>query len=105
MQADEVALPTPLQSFGSSVSAAIGQLQGAVTAVGSRLDRPLGAYRPSEPASLLQMPRVVMRADLADADDGYVVIYEAADDATALERAARAGRLPRIGLRPDQLRR
>ena len=46
-----------------------------------------GAYRPSEPQSLLQMPRVVMRADLADPDDGYVVIYAAADG----EAAARAG--------------
>jgi hypothetical protein len=88
VQADEVPLPTPLQSFDASVSATIGQLQTAVTAAGSRLTEPQSAYRPSEPASLLQLPRVVMRADLADADDGFVVIYETEGTAAAVDRAA-----------------
>jgi hypothetical protein len=32
---------------------------------------------------LLQAPRVVLRADLADPEDGYVVIYDASDAAEA----------------------
>lgn len=87
VQADTVALPTPLRSFDASVAAAIGQLQTAVAAIGRRLDDPINAYRPSEPPSLLQMPRVIMRADLADPEDGYVVIYETADASAAHERA------------------
>ncbi len=53
-----------------------------------RLDVPLAAYRPSEPASLLQAPRVILRADLADAGDGHVVVYDAADAAEAQRWAA-----------------
>jgi hypothetical protein len=58
-----------------------------VTSVGRRLDDSATAYRPSEPASLLQAPRVVLRADLADPDDGFVVIYETPDSDAAQERA------------------
>jgi hypothetical protein len=87
VQADTVILPTPLASYDASVSATIGQLQSAVTGIGSRLDAAVSAYRPSEPASLLQAPRVVMRADLADPEDGYVIIYEAADPGAARQRA------------------
>ena len=88
VQADEIALPTPLRSFDASVSATIGQLQAALTDIGRRLDDTSTAYRPSEPASLLQTPRVVMRADLADPGDGFVVIYAAADEGTAQELGA-----------------
>lgn len=87
VQADPVALPTPLRSFDASVGTTIGELQAAVTRVGSRLVAPTGPYRPSEPQSLLMVPRVVMRADLADADDGYVIIYDAADPGAAQELA------------------
>jgi hypothetical protein len=83
VQGDTVALPTPMRSFDASVSVTISQLQAAMAAVGSRLDVAAAAYRPSEPQSLLQVPRAVMRADLADPDDGYLVIYEAADAAAA----------------------
>jgi len=86
IQADKVLLPTPMRSYGASVAAAIDQLQDAVSAAGTRLEIPTGAYRPSEPQSLLQAPRVVMRADLADTDDGYVVIYQAADRGAAGQR-------------------
>lgn len=87
IQGDRVVLPTPLRSFDASVSATIGQLQAAVAAIGSRLEAPIAAYRPSEPQALLQSPRVVMRADLADPDEGYLVIYEAPDGASARLRA------------------
>ncbi len=83
VQADEVPLPTPMRSFGASVSAAIGELEAALVPTGARLDVASGAYRPSEPASLLQAPRAVLRADLADSDDGYIVIYQASGVPTA----------------------
>jgi hypothetical protein len=87
VQGDTVALPTPLQSFGASLAATMAELQAAVTTVGSRLVMPAAAYRPSEPESLLQIPRVVMRADLADPGDGYLIIYQAPDAAQAELRA------------------
>jgi uncharacterized lipoprotein YmbA len=83
VQADIVPLPTPLQSWGPSTSATITELRTAVSAVGHRLDVAMAAYRTSEPQSLLQAPRVVLRADLADPEDGYVVIYDASDAAEA----------------------
>jgi hypothetical protein len=87
VQADEVALPTPLRSYSTSVASAIRQLEAAVSGTGNQLEVPSAAYRPSEPASLLQLPRVVLRADLADSGDGFVVIYETAGRSAALERA------------------
>jgi hypothetical protein len=84
---DRVALPTPLSSFDASMSATIGQLQRAAATAESRLVVPSNAYRPSEPQSLLQTPRVVMRADLADPDDGYLVIYDAGSAGSASQRA------------------
>jgi hypothetical protein len=87
VQADEVALPTPLRSIGPSTEAAIGQLDAALNAAGSRLVDALVGYRPSEPPPLIQVPRAVRRADLADPDDGYIVIYEAGSPGAAQERA------------------
>lgn len=87
IQADEVPLPTPLRSFDASVGATIAQVESALGTVGARLVDPTVAYRPSEPESMLQLPRVVRRADLADRDDGYVVIYEAEGRSDALARA------------------
>lgn len=77
VQADEVALPTPMRSFDASVAATIGALEVALAAVGERLEVPVAGYRPSEPEPLLQLPRAIRRVDLADLDDGYVTIYEA----------------------------
>ena len=87
VQADEIALPTPLSSYGTSVASTVSALEAAVGAVGSSLEVPAAAYRPSEPQSLLQAPRVVMRANLADSDDGYLVIYEADGQGSATEWA------------------
>jgi hypothetical protein len=85
-QGETVALPTPIRSFDASVWDSVAALEAAATAVGGRLEVPSAAYRPSEPQSLLQVPRAVLRANLADPDEGYVVIYRAQDgrDATAL---------------------
>ncbi len=80
-------MATPLHSFDASMAATINALEAATSSVGVRLDTALGAYRPSEPASLLQMPRVVLRAELADTDDGFVVVYQADSRGLALDRA------------------
>lgn len=87
VQADEVTLPTPLASFDASVAATIAALEAAAARVGERLQVPSGAYRPSEPEPLLQVPRAVRRVDLADPDDGYVIVYEAADAGEATRLA------------------
>ena len=87
VQADEVALPTPLRSFDASVAATIGALEAAVARAGERLELPTGAYRPSEPKPLLQVPRVIRRVELADPDDGYVVVYEAPSSGEAMRLA------------------
>jgi hypothetical protein len=77
VQADEVPLPTPLRSFEATVAATVGAVEAALGAIGERLEVPARAYRPSEPQALLQVPRVIRRAALADPDDGFVVIYDA----------------------------
>jgi hypothetical protein len=87
-QGDTVALPTPIASFDAAISQTVAALEEVVMAVGSRLEVPAGAYRASEPQSLLDVPRAVVRADLADPDEGYVVIYRAADAAGAASLAA-----------------
>jgi hypothetical protein len=87
VQADEVPLPTPLRSYGTSVAVTLGALEAAVAGVGERLEVPARAFRPSEPEALLQTPRVVRRAALADLDDGYVVVYDAASVGEALRLA------------------
>jgi hypothetical protein len=83
VQADEVPLPTPLRSFGTSVAVTLGALEAALAGVGERLELPGRAFRPSEPEALLETPRVVRRAGLADVDDGYVIVYDAPSVADA----------------------
>ena len=83
VQADTVVLPTPLRSFDASVSATVGSLREALGQAGIRLDVATRPYRPSEPQPLLQTPRAVLRADLADPDDGFVVVYDFDDAAAA----------------------
>ena len=88
VQPDEVDLPTPMGSFDASVAGTVAALESALAEVGERLEAPAGAYRPSEPSSLLRVPRVIRRADVADPDDGFIVIYEAQTPEAARERAA-----------------
>jgi hypothetical protein len=87
VQADPVPRPTPLASYGPSIAATIAELASAVASVGHRLAPPLAAYQTSEPASLLQAPRVVLRADVADPGDAYVVVYDATDATEARQWA------------------
>lgn len=84
---DEVELPTPMRTVDASVQRTITAVESALGGAGERLTMPIGAYRPSEPGSLLQLPRTVRRVDLADPDDGYVVIYEAPSSGAAIELA------------------
>jgi hypothetical protein len=88
-------MATPLRTFGADIGSTVAELRTAVTAAGERIDMAVGAYRPSEPSSLLEVPRVVLRTDLADPDDGFVVIYQAVDaaaaDAMAIELASYLG--------------
>lgn len=79
VQPDVVALPAPLESPTVAMATTIARLQAAVASVPTRLIEPLALYRPSEPESLLQVPRIVLRADLADPDDGHVLVYGAPD--------------------------
>ncbi|MEX1296580.1 MAG: hypothetical protein AB1Z67_10445 [Candidatus Limnocylindrales bacterium] len=87
VQADEVALPTPMRSIDPSAQRSIAAVESALSAVGERLVLPTAAYRPSEPPALLQLPRTIRRVDLADPDDGYVVIYQAPGSGAAIELA------------------
>ena len=87
VQADDVALPTPLRTVDASVQRSISAVEAALAAVGERLVLPTGAYRPSEPKSLMELPRAIRRADLADPDDGFVVFYEASGSGAAIELA------------------
>lgn len=84
---DEVELPTPMRTFDASVQRTVEAVEAALGAAGERLTMPTGAYRPSEPPSLLQLPRTIRRVDLADPDDGFVVVYEAPSAGAAIELA------------------
>lgn len=87
VQPDEVVMATPMQSFSVAVASAVSDIDAALAPVGVELGTPTAVYRPSEPESLIQMPRVVQRAGLSDPDDGYVVIYDAGSSSTAGQRA------------------
>ncbi len=87
VQADDIELPTPMRTIDASVERSIAAVEAALAGVGERLIMPVGAYRPSEPQSLLQLPRTIRRVDLADPDDGYVVFYEASGSGAAMELA------------------
>jgi hypothetical protein len=79
VQPDHVPRPAPLRSWDPSIGSVVNQLRTALSTLGRRLEPPPAAYVPPEPPSLLQAPRVVLRADLADPEDGFVVVYDASD--------------------------
>jgi hypothetical protein len=88
VQPDEVPMASPLQSLDASLAGTAEALRSAASRVGQRIELTTSPYRPSEPASLVEVPRAVLRADLADADDGFVVVYQAPDAAAAATLAA-----------------
>jgi hypothetical protein len=79
---------TPFLSLTPSLAGTVDELRGAVAQSGYRLDTALVPYRPSEPASLADAPRTVLRASTPDTRQGFVVVYQLDDEATAAERAA-----------------
>ena len=79
---------TPLASVPASLEPIVTQLGAAVAGAGYRLDRPVDAYRPSEPPALADAPRIVLRASLADPDQGLVVVYLLPDIGSAQAAAA-----------------
>lgn len=87
VQPDDIELPTPMRTIDASVERSVTAVASALTAIGERLVVPSSAYRPSEPPALLELPRTIRRVDLADPDDGFVVIYDTPGGGTAIELA------------------
>lgn len=79
-------LATPVASLGSALAATSRVVTDALLAAGYRVGPPVVPYRPSEPASLTQVPRTVLQVQ-GEPDVGYVVIYQLADSAEAGVRA------------------
>jgi hypothetical protein len=69
----------PLTSPTTAMAATLSALETALSAGGYRLLPAGQLYRPSQPASFVPVPRIVYRVDLADPDDGVVLIYEFTD--------------------------
>jgi hypothetical protein len=88
VQPDVVPMASPMRTFDAAITSVAEELGAAVTVVGERLEAAGGAYRPSEPQSMLEVPRAILRVDLADPDDGFVVVYRASDAAPADGMAA-----------------
>lgn len=88
-------LPTPQQSASSAVAGTVALVTAALSSAGFQMFPPLAPYRPSEPASLTQAPRVVLQVSGPDADQGFVVIYDfvsvAAASAAGAELASYVG--------------
>lgn len=79
-------LPTPQASLSTQVEGTVAVVRQALAAAGLQLNPPIQPYRPSEPAGLATVPRAILQENLADPDQGYVVIYEFPDTATATDR-------------------
>ncbi|MFI5255589.1 MAG: hypothetical protein ACHQ15_09050, partial [Candidatus Limnocylindrales bacterium] len=81
---------TPLGSPTTAMASTLAALQDALATEGFSLGPPGQAYRPSEPASFVRVPRALFRVPFAVPDDGFVIVYEFTDAAGA---AAGAGTL------------
>jgi hypothetical protein len=80
------ALPTPQASLSLQVEGTAAVVRQALAQAGLQLNPPIQPYRPSEPAGLAMVPRAVLQENLADPDQGYVIIYEFPDVTTATDR-------------------
>lgn len=78
---------TAMATLSPEVGSTVALLQAAVAGAGYRLDPPATAYRPSEPGSLVDVPRAVLRASTPDTGQGFVVVYDLPDAVTAVVRA------------------
>ena len=81
-------LATPVASPARALADVSQRVSQALDAAGYDIAPPVQPYRPSEPASLTQVPRTVLQVQGVDPDLGYVVIYQLADSAEAGVRAA-----------------
>jgi hypothetical protein len=88
-------LPTPMASWSPGVAATLASVRAALEAEGIGLFPPTAPYRPSEPASLLQVPRAILQASIGETAQGYVVVYQLPDapaaDVAAAELADHVG--------------
>lgn len=73
----------PLSEPTTAMAATLTALQAALAVGGDRVALAGQPYRPSEPASFVRVPRIVYRVDLADPNDGILLIYEFTDAAGA----------------------
>lgn len=81
-------LPTSQASLSPALAGSVALLRSGLAAIGGQLFPPQAPYRPSEPASLTQVSRVVLQVQSSDPDQGFVIVYELRDVAAA----ATAGR-------------
>lgn len=82
----QTSLPTSQASLSAEVQGTVTLVQNALAAAGFAMTPSPSPYRPSEPADLVDAPRAVFQIDLADPDQGFVVIYDLPDAATAATR-------------------
>jgi hypothetical protein len=87
-EAPQAPRQTPRASLSAEMAATSSLLTDALVPDGIRLDVPVSSVQPAEPATLSSAPRVLLQADVHDADGGYVLIYQLADAATASLRGA-----------------
>ena len=78
-----VALPTPVESLSTVLSGTVAVLTDTLASAGYQLYEPRQPYRPSEPTALAQTPRTVLQVSGPDPDQGFVVVYELPDGASA----------------------
>ncbi len=69
-------LPAPVSSISPAVAATVARITQVLGYRGLQAFPPIAPYRPSEPASMTQTPRVVLQVAGPDADQGYIVIYD-----------------------------
>ena len=79
-------LPTPQASLSAQIQGTVSLINAALAQEGFRMDPPIAPYRPSEPADLTTAPRAVFQVSTADTAQGYVIVYELPDAATATAR-------------------
>jgi hypothetical protein len=85
-----LAIVPPEAGLSPAQASAVVALRGALAPLGLQLSPVARPVQPAEPVSLAAVPRVVYRIELADPDQGFVLLY---DFPTAAGAAAGAGQL------------
>ncbi|MGZ6271432.1 MAG: hypothetical protein ACXWPJ_05150 [Candidatus Limnocylindrales bacterium] len=73
----------PEAGLSSAQAAAVVALRQALSPLGLQLSPVSQPVRPSEPLAFAEVPRAVYRLELADPDQGFVLIYDFADTTVA----------------------